>query len=564
MLCDKCSAPLQLKSGSWGRFWGCPNYKKCGHKPIKYTGQIVQSTPQDTTFKGYTLFDVDCTYAHIEGGECPSCHGKYSPSEWQKAIIQYVKSWRYGYKNALAIGACAGSGKTTLLSELTRYLDKSIRIGVLSFAKKNANDFIGKFREGIYTGTHHALLRGDYMRQNKRGKLDTNKKRDIFYALINGWDKDTKKQVLKHMGNILKVVSGINMELLPMSSESINEVCERYKISFNGDEEKCHFLIKSVHEENERLSRLLIVDFDDLLIWAHENPSSLTQFDYLFVDEYQDTNTLQRKVYSFHARYSVIIVGDKNQGIYVWRGASINAMEEGIKMFGAHVLTLPTSYRCPKIHARYINENLPERYYMDVPAWAKEGELIEDMSLEDFYTAVKPGSLILCRYNAPLVKPCLNLIASGINAKILGRDFSEQLINLIQKVSPDMGLFWGELADYIYAEQIRLRNARKETQADILEDKYNVILALGENVKSTYDLISKVESIFSDDNGQVTFSSIHKAKGAEAESVYLFDRHAVISPKATTEDEITQEENALYVALSRSKNYLAFVTLPKK
>lgn len=552
--CPHCNAPLVKR----GNFMACPNWKiSC-----KGYTEKVQYTKEVKDFSGYQLFDVTCKYEHKEGSTCPSCQGKFSPSTWQDKIIRFVMSWKYGVKYALMIPSVAGSGKTTLLSELTRYISREISIGVVSFAKKNANDFNGKFPAGVWYGTHHSLLLSDWKRVNPRGKLEIDKKKDILYSIVNDWDKEAKKEVLKHMGGILSCVSGLLTEELDLIDENIGETCERLKIAFNGNEEKCIYLVKMVYTENERLSRLNIVDFDDLLVWGSKNPGNLTKFDYLFIDEYQDTNTLQRKVYASHVRYSVVMVGDKNQGIYMWRGASINAMEEGAKMFDARILSLALSYRLTKSGARYINENLPERYYTEVPTWAKEGELNEEMSLEDFYQHVSPGSLVLSRYNAPLVKPCLQLIAQGINAVILGKDFSEQLINLVIKIKDTD--FWGGLADYVYTESLRLRDARKESSASLLEDKHAVLIALGEGCKDTGELITRIQKVFSDYNGQITFSTIHKAKGAESDKVYILDRFNLISSKAITEDEIIQEENALYVALSRSKDFMAFVPLPKK
>ena len=106
----------------------------------------------------------------------------------------------------------------------------------------------------------------------------------------------------------------------------------------------------------EKLGAENKVDFDDLMLWSirllHENPDVRAQAEndhpFLLVDEYQDTNMPQYvliKQLSEDSR-NLFVVGDPDQAIYEWRGASIeNIMRFEEDFPGSHRIDLETTYR---------------------------------------------------------------------------------------------------------------------------------------------------------------------------------------------------------------------------
>jgi DNA helicase-2/ATP-dependent DNA helicase PcrA len=114
----------------------------------------------------------------------------------------------------------------------------------------------------------------------------------------------------------------------------------------------------------ERYQQMLLasnaVDFDDLLIWTVRlfqdfpsvKESYARQFEYILVDEFQDTNmvqyTLLRQLSSYHN--NLFVVGDEDQSIYRWRGAdyrNILRFEEDFD--GAHKILLEENYRSTQL-----------------------------------------------------------------------------------------------------------------------------------------------------------------------------------------------------------------------
>ncbi|MBF0498797.1 MAG: UvrD-helicase domain-containing protein [Candidatus Riflebacteria bacterium] len=116
-------------------------------------------------------------------------------------------------------------------------------------------------------------------------------------------------------------------------------------------------LIKSVYETYQKnIFAAGAMDFDDLLFmtWRllSENLDLLEnmqrRYKHFFVDEYQDTNFAQYKLISLLSRQSgnLCVVGDEDQSIYGWRGASIRNIIEFEKDFpGARVVVLDQNYR---------------------------------------------------------------------------------------------------------------------------------------------------------------------------------------------------------------------------
>jgi DNA helicase-2/ATP-dependent DNA helicase PcrA len=99
------------------------------------------------------------------------------------------------------------------------------------------------------------------------------------------------------------------------------------------------------------------VDFDDLLLCTEElfrdHPDVLARhqqrFDYVMVDEYQDTNATQYKIISalVAEHHNLCVVGDDDQSIYGWRGARMeNILEFDREFPDATIVRLEENYRC--------------------------------------------------------------------------------------------------------------------------------------------------------------------------------------------------------------------------
>ncbi|MBK9270999.1 MAG: ATP-dependent helicase [Saprospiraceae bacterium] len=107
----------------------------------------------------------------------------------------------------------------------------------------------------------------------------------------------------------------------------------------------------------DALSKKNLYDFDDMILWVIEkfssNPDLLAdyqeKYQYILVDEYQDTNGSQMEIVRLLASYwdspNVFVVGDDDQAIFRFQGANLSNMSEFIKQYQAQLIVLQENYR---------------------------------------------------------------------------------------------------------------------------------------------------------------------------------------------------------------------------
>ena len=270
----------------------------------------------------------------------------------------------------LLILAGAGSGKTTTIVSRLAYLIDHVGIPAantltLTFTNKAAKEMRERALRLIESDTYPPLL----CTFHKFGLLFLKFNihllgRENNFVVI---DTDDKKKILKK----------INADLpLPLLASEIS----RYKNSLITPDEaykQAEFFnyqqIAKVYEEYEAyLKENNLVDFDDLLALTYkildQNPELASQmsqkYQYIMVDEYQDTNELQLKLLKklCCTHKNLCVVGDDDQSIYGWRGAHIrNIIEFDQDFEDAEIIKLQKNYRSTnqilKVANTLINHN---------------------------------------------------------------------------------------------------------------------------------------------------------------------------------------------------------------
>lgn len=538
--CPKCSRLLVERSGKYGRFLACPGYPNC-----KHTQKITWTPP-----------------AKIESN--PLNMAGFKPSSYQAAIAEAVKSTR----DNIVIRATAGSGKTRTLIFLISFIDPQASIIVLSFGKDIALNMQSKLIRGE-SKTIHSAGRVNIKNYNPRMRnvSDSDDKLKLIARIYQDnfpLDNDKFKTLLPV---IFKVVHALKDVLMTPSEKSLNWLMDNSDIipALNGD---FNFILDAVTWiYNESIKSTDLIDFSDMVYFTASGTIPAKKYDYILVDETQDLNPAQiefiKNILAPNGR--VIAVGDENQSIYAFRFADSEAMDKVIKGFNARVLPLSISYRNPRLHVEYINERFPAIKHECAPG-AKDGILELDYSYNGMIKTADNGSLILCRNNAPLIKPCYALLSSGKKAIIKGRDIGQGIINLIDKIkmsyrSNSLTDLLRDLELYREKESAKLLASNRTMQLESLNDGLDSIIAISDNAESIDGLIEKIANLFSDDSGEgVVLSSIHKAKGLEAESVYWYKPELIPSKHAITDKAKTQENNLAFVACTRSKNAFYIVS----
>ena len=302
------------------------------------------------------------------------------------------------------IFAGAGSGKTRVLTHKIAYIiaNNIVRpenILAVTFTNKAADEMQERVKEligppgsKINIGTFHSICA--QILRNEIHHLEYSQNFTIY-------DSTDQKKLLKDIidkNNIDKEgfsVRALLSKISNLKSEGTSPA-EFEPIEHNNYEELVDILYP-LYQKNLKKSNA--VDFDDLLILPlrvfDKHPEVLnkyqTLYQYILVDEYQDTNPVQfqliKKLGNRHQ--NVCVVGDDDQSIYSWRGADItNILSFESSFEDPQVFKLEQNYRSTQTiveAASAVVQNNEERADKELWSEGKEGEKITLINTNDEY-----------------------------------------------------------------------------------------------------------------------------------------------------------------------------------
>jgi DNA helicase-2/ATP-dependent DNA helicase PcrA len=262
--------------------------------------------------------------------------------------------------------AGAGSGKTrTLTYRVAWLLDNGVEpqsILLLTFTNKAAREMLTRVQSlvplettAIWGGTFHSignrLLRKHALEIGFRpgySIMDREDQEDLLSAVVASEEVDTT-QVRFPTGEVLGDIYSLALNTDRPVSQVIAERYKRFLPLTNQIE-----WIQKRYEERKRAANAM--DFDDLLVKIVELFKTRPEiaefyqryFQFILVDEYQDTNRLQSEFIDVLAAHhqSVMVVGDDAQSIYSWRGANYQNILDFPKRYpSAAIHKIETNYR---------------------------------------------------------------------------------------------------------------------------------------------------------------------------------------------------------------------------
>jgi superfamily I DNA/RNA helicase len=253
-------------------------------------------------------------------------------------------------------------------------------------------------------------------------------------------------------------------------------------------------------------------------------------------------------------------VGDHRQAIYGFTGASHDALDLIQSEFSCFELPLTISYRCPAAVGRRVRELVP---YFEVAPGAAEGS-VSEATLNEALGRLDAHDAILCRNTAPLIDAAFTLIGKGIGCVVLGKDIGAALASLVKKQKAQgVDALVKKLAAYRDREVAKHTARGEEQKAEAVADRVECVLTvvdhLPEDRRTVPALLERLESMFSDSNGVITLSTVHKAKGREWPKVAILRPDLMPSKWARQEWQQMQELNLQYVAWTRPTEELMFI-----
>jgi superfamily I DNA/RNA helicase len=510
-----------------------------------------------------------------------------------------IIDWMLDGRGNAVVDAVAGSGKTSTLKMIAKYINS--RALFLAFNKHIAEELtVELMGSNMDVATIHSVgFRALKSKVGRGVQVNSRKYNQLCSLVMPGAKKgrldreraqlssDAKKvyQSLSHeaqdtiydeypITQLSKLVNMCRIELLRYQSElqldwftQLSPICSHYDIDIpEGIEPWLCSVVPMIMRTGERLLKKEC-DFTDM-IWApHQINAKPQQYSFVLVDESQDLSRAQLET-AMACQWTggrMLFVGDRNQAIYGFAGAQTDSIDLIIDETDSIELPLHVCYRCPSSHIELAKEIVP---HIEAADWADEGT-IETVKHEQLAELLIDGDIIECRTTAPLIKLCFSLLASGVSARVRGKDIGRQIITTLDEVVDQSGFRFNRFPEYLNKwanekTQKILRqndNDHEDSRIESINDRKDCLVAFYEmsGATSVSAMKQTIEDIFDDKRPAVWLSTVHRVKGLEADRVFILHPELMPLPFAKKEWQIQQEHNLKYVALTRAKKALFFI-----
>jgi len=394
-----------------------------------------------------------------------------------------------------------------------------------------------------------------------------------------------------------------------VTADEIYDLVDHFSLDLSADDlRKCVELVNPVLSSHLTQLRKGILDFDDMIWGPLVLGLQVPRFGRLVVDECQDLNA-SRMVLARLSGERLYTVGDARQAIYGFSGAdahAFHAFQDWMRnsSVGVDILPLMETRRCPRAVVELVRHIVPEfralpeapegtiigvgpfaSNFPSVPWDVLTGERSSDPSAKGIHScwqgmSLLPGDMVLSATNAPTVSLAYKLIAAGKRCMIRGRDIGQGLLALIRRAEEKSGVksipeLLGWLDDYESSEQAKLSASKRPNENALrsLEDRLTCLRLLASRVDNLGELVNLISSLF-DTAGRgeevdhasgknlILLSTVHKAKGLEADRVFLLRPEHLPPPWAKQAWEQEQALNLQYVAYTRTKQTLVGTLTP--
>ena len=540
-------------------------------------------------------------------------------SKYQEKILRYFNDNPH---SNMMISALAGSGKSTmacLLSEHTTTSDIYV-----AFNNSIAEEFRTKIKNPkTKVMTLHSLglsIMNSNIRAAKDEKKITYANATLdnlkIYKIIDNelTILDRRMDFMKKMFYKDQYFTLYNLCRLTMTnladSTALRQIIQDYRL-FENDEgyqfpdiTDCISMLKNVDGESWNIfNQTGVIDFTDMLYityWKLERKEWEVPYYNLYTnimfDEAQDASSIQLNLLKYIKRKGgrYIFILDKNQAIYSFAGSNSLSYSLIPKMFAPiKEFDLPICYRCPSSHLKQVNRlfNIPILPRDDAP----KGKIYH-IEKEDILSKIHEGDMIISRKNKWLGSVIVDLAKAGKPIQIEDKEMVASIKKIIEKNknSTAKGLR-KDLKEEVtkYSQERAKKNSQllEAVQENNVEevvtaiddnkkiDNCNFILGILKeylkknpnatkdnfavyisNLLNTGDSKTSKSNVFTVKTKPIRICSVHKAKGLEAENVFVLNEGRVCFDFRNSKEQNQQEKNLSYISYTRAKNNLYLVS----
>ena len=436
-------------------------------------------------------------------------------------------------ENSLLIFAGAGSGKTRVLTYKIAYLVKEknidpFKILAITFTNKAANEMkrrvielVGRVGQYMWVSTFHSFC-ARFLRK-EISVLGYNEKFIIYDS------NDSLKLIsrcIAEAGYDVKTVSPKSVQETISSSKNKLKDCDSFVKKAFDPFDKIVAAIFPLYQNT--LYKANALDFDDLLLLTVNILKSCpeirkkyqSQFQYILVDEFQDTNLVQNEIIILlkSVENKIFVVGDDDQSIYSWRGAEVANIINFEKNFtNTMIIKLEQNYRSTGYILDAANELIKNNY---------------SRSKKKLWTENKTGELI-SKFRAQNEQE---------EAKFIARKIRDLISEGIEKKFKDFAIFYRTNAQSRAIEEVFIRESIPYRIFGGLKfyDRKEIkdMLAYMKFISNPKDVVSllRVVNVPARGIGSTTISNIEKYSQLNTmtfcEAFYEIEKIKTINPSA--------------------------------
>ncbi len=539
-----------------------------------------------------------------------------APNEHQAAIFEAAKSQQGRY----VVLAGPGSGKTfTAIKASTQFTGSAIYFSYNKKIQLDTNFKLVAIDSKMTATTAHSFGLSCLMAFN-RGQCKVDDKETKYPTLIKKylaeyWDSfvmDISDEIEEEEAdiNVMRLdayswtktlIHYAQVSLAQLTYSSLTALVEEFDLTdIKPTSLVWPFVTQAViytieEGKNQFLGPEHLLNYDDMIYYPNVLPDvPIRQYDHILVDEAQDTSkaSLELMMQACHKNTQVFFIGDRKQSIYAFAGANFNSIDQIIERLDAQILPLRICYRCGSKIVDLANQLGGQL----ISANLHEGN-VEVIS--EYLDRLQPGDAVISRTTANLVKGCLKTLQKGKRAKVLGKNLGENISAIVTRLEarrlsrgipvlfPNLSNFLDVLEDYHRDERNSLQESRKNPELALseLDDKVETVSAFYEAYiskcndeslqvaddpkcnfeKTATDFKKYIHGLFSEDDSAkdfILYMTAHRSKGGEWENVYIINPDEFPHPKAKSDRQKQQENNLMYVAITRAISNLYFVGEP--
>ena len=443
-------------------------------------------------------------------------------------------------KGLVNVLAPAGSGKTkTLVNRVLYLLNKGVKkdnILVLAYNKKAREELVNRLNiEGLNIYTFHSF--GNKI-INKYTNLvfieDDSINREILNKVLDSSKRVINNKTDELIEDYLKYIKEIKEEVL--SKEEINNKYNNFYDIYSKYLELLEEYSYYTYEDMLYILIIMILKNPSLRLYLQ------AKYQYILVDESQDLNKLQLlllKIISL-PNNNLFLVGDDDQMIYSFRGASNTLLKEFLNSYSlSKTVKLRINYRSYENivrHANWLIKNNRRRYDKDIVSYTCElgniniiiGDIIDVIKDLVNYLNDKEDIVIICRYNKDV-----NYLKCLFRLYNYETGYSYKSIKKVRSI--------------VFNNNLSIEKCIIKYN---IKDIDNTLVGILKKYKkeAQKELLNKVTN----SNKIINITTVHKVKGNEYKNViYFYNRN---------KGDIEEERRIFYVGVTRPKESLLIIS----